>query len=188
MAAQVKKTNSDMDGVLDVDLIFSTYGGFIYAVIRSKINDDSQANDLFQDVFISLVSRPPSGDVHNMKSYLYRVITHDIADNMRRVKKYHTKLNRYAERIRYSPGDGDPQKILIRIEETNKIFDIIEKRLRHSEAHAIILRYKNHYETSKIAEIMNINIQSVSRYISVGLKKLREIVALKESYSDCTQS
>ncbi len=188
MAAQVRKTNSDINGVHDADLIFSTYGDFIYAVIRSKINNDSQASDLFQDVFISLVSRPPSGDVQNMKSYLYRVVTHDIADAMRRVKKYHTQLNRYAERLRYSPGDGDPQKILIRMEETNKIFDIIEKRLRRSEARAIILRYKNHHDTNKIAEIMNIDIQSVSRYISVGLKKLREIVALKESYSDCTQS
>ena len=188
MAARVRKTSSDVNSVNGADLIFSEYGDFIYAVIKSKINNDSQADDLFQDVFLSLISRPPSDNVQNMKSYLYRMITHDIADAIRRVKKYHTQLNRYAESLRYFPGDGNLQGILIRIEETNKIFDIIEKRLRRSEARAIILKYKNHHDASKIAEIMNIDIQSVSRYISVGLKKLRDIVALKENYSDCTQS
>ena len=188
MASPGRNANSDINGVQIAASIFSEYGDFIYAVIRSKVKNDSQADDLFQDLFLSLVSRPPSGKVQNMKSYLYKAITNDLADAMRRVQKYRAQMSRYAERLTYSTSNGDPQKALIRMEETNKMFELIEGHLKQSEARAITFRYRNHHDTGEIAKIMNVDNRSISRYISVGLKKLRKLFTLKDNYNDCSQS
>ena len=174
-----RNTNSNVNGVDVTNGIFSKYGDFIHGVIKSKVSDDSQADDLFQDFFLSLVSEPPSDEVQNMKSYLYRVITNDLTDAMRRVQKYQVQVSRYAERFIYSKPNGDPQKTLIRIEETKKMFELIEENLKQSEARAIILRYRNNYDIGEIAETMDVDKKSVSRYISTGLKKLRKLLTLK---------
>ncbi|MHC4792547.1 MAG: RNA polymerase sigma factor, partial [Planctomycetota bacterium] len=58
--------------------IFSEYGDFIRGVIRYQVGNDAQADDLFQDFFLSLVSRPVPADIQNIKKYLYRAITNDI--------------------------------------------------------------------------------------------------------------
>jgi len=174
-----RNTNSNINGVDVASVIFSEYGDFIHGVIRSKVGDDSQADDLFQDLFLSLVFRPPSGKVQNMKSYLYRIINNDFIDAMRRVKKYQIHVNRYAERLTYSTTNGDPQKALIRIEEMKKMFELIEGQLRPSEDRAVTLRYRNQHDIGEIAKMMDIDNRSVSRYISVGLKKLRKLFTLK---------
>ena len=36
--------------------VFGEYGDFIHAVIRCKVRNEAQADDLFQDFFLSLVS------------------------------------------------------------------------------------------------------------------------------------
>ncbi len=180
MTLQSRNINSEFNSVHIAVLIFSEYGDFIYAVIRSKVKNDSLADDLFQDFFLSLISRPPLDKVQNMKSYLYRAITNDFIDAMHRVEVYQSYVNRYAKNSIYSVANGNPQKVLIKIEETNKMFELIERLLKHSEARAISLRYRNNHDTKEIADIMNVDKRSVSRYISVGLKKLREFFTITD--------
>jgi DNA-directed RNA polymerase specialized sigma24 family protein len=45
---------------------------------------------------------------------------------------------------------------------------------------AILLRYRNQFEIEEVAREMSIKPRSVSRYISVGLKKIRRILNIQE--------
>ncbi len=173
------KNNNCRNNVELASRIFTEYGDFIYAVVLAQVKNRDRADDIFQDFFLSLVSKPLSGEIQDMKSYLYRAIINDFNDAIRRVKKYQAKVSRYAEHLTYFTANGDPQKALIKIEETKKMFELIEGHLRQSEARAITLRYKNHHDTREIAKIMNVDNRSVSRYISVGLKKIRKFFTLK---------
>jgi RNA polymerase sigma factor (sigma-70 family) len=67
-----------------------------------------------------------------------------------------------------------PENALIRTEEMSKMFELIEKRLPRSEAQAIVLRYRNHHTIKEVAEKMDVNSRSISRYISKGLSKIRQ--------------
>jgi RNA polymerase sigma factor (sigma-70 family) len=167
------------DGAKRVDravAVFIEYGDFVRAVIRYHVKNEAQADDLFQDFFLSLVSKPPPVDTQNMKSYLYRVICNDVVDAARRAKKYQARMERYAEYRKYSTIKDDIENTLIRTEEMNKIFKLIETRLRRSRAQAIVLRYMNHYKIQEIAERMNVNSGTARRYISVGLRKIRQFL------------
>ena len=159
--------------------IFSEYGDFIRTVIYYHVENNAQADDLFQDFFLSLVSKPIPANIQNVKGYLYKAITNDIVDAVRRVEKYKTRMNKYAERLNYSVNNNRPENAFIETEQTNKMFRLIEGWLRHSEAQAITLRYRNSYNIKEAAKKMHVNNRTISRYISAGLSKVRQFLIVK---------
>lgn len=179
MALPSTNPNDDVKGVERGSAIFSKHGDFIRGVIRYHAKNEAQADDIFQDFFLSLVSRPVPTNIQNIKSYLYRAITNDIVDGTRRIEKYQGRMHRYAERLKYSPTEDNPENALIRNEETDKIVRLIERRLRRSEAQAVILRYRNDYKIKDIAAQMGVNNRTVTGYVSTGLKKIRRFLGIR---------
>ena len=168
------------DGVNKAAEIFSEYGDFIYSVIRFQTRNDAQARDLFQDFFLSIAFKPPPSDVQNIKSYLYKAIINDIIDSVRRLDNYHAQVRRYADGFEYLPVKNKPENVLIDIEETNKMFELIRLRLPRSEAQAITLRYMHGHNIGEVAQKMRVDTRTVSRYISVGLNKIRRFLKVQE--------
>ena len=64
-------------------------------------------------------------------------------------------------------------------EETSKMFELIERRLPPNEALAVRLRYRSNCSTGEAAKQMGVKPRSVSRYVSVGLKKFRSYLEAK---------
>ncbi len=155
--------------------IFNKYEDFIRGIIRYKVGDD-YADDLFQSFFLSLVYRPPSGDVKNIKGYLYRAIMNDIVDNRRRMERYQNQMHRYAEHLNYFKAGDNPENTLIEAEEMNKMLKCIEAQLQHDEAKAVILRYRNDYKIKKIATAMGISNIAAWRYVSNGVRKIKRLL------------
>ncbi len=171
--------NDDAKGVDRATTIFAEYGDFIRAIIRYRVENEAQADDIFQDFFLSLISKPVPTGVQNIKSYLYRAITNDIVDSTRRLDNYQSRMHRYAKRLEYSPTEDNPEKALIRKEETDKIIRLIGRRLRRSEAQAVILRHRNDYGIKEIAVEMGVNTRTVSGYISAGLRKIHHFLRIR---------
>lgn len=177
---RVKKESALSGNVALAAEIFSEYGDFIRAVIRYKVKNEAWAEDLFQDFFLSLVSKPIPAGVQNVRSYLYRAITNDIADGTRRVEQYKARINKYAERLNFFINKSTPENALIEAEEIDKMFKLIEGWLRHSESQAVRLRYRKNYNIKEIAKKMHVNNRTVSRYISTGLSKIRQSLPAKQ--------
>jgi RNA polymerase sigma factor (sigma-70 family) len=156
--------------------IFSKYGDFIRGVIRSKTGDKSQVDDLFQNFFLSLVYKPPSGNISNIKGYLYKAIINDIIDNRRRIERYHNRMQGYAQYLQSTVIEDGTENILIETEEMNKMFKCIETQLPQCEAKAVILRYKKNYKIKEIAKALDINNIAAWRYISAGVRKIRRFL------------
>jgi len=180
VALPSSSTNNRANRVDVAAKVFAEYGDFIRAVIRYKVKNDAQSDDLFQDFFLSLVSKPIPAGVQNVKSYLYRAIINDIVDATRRVEKYKTRMNKYAECLNYSINKNDPENALVEVEQTDKMFKLIEGQLRHSEAQAVTLRYRNSCNIKEVAKKMHVNNRTVSRYLSAGLNKVRQFLTLKQ--------
>jgi RNA polymerase sigma factor (sigma-70 family) len=186
MAFSKTSTGCHTDSVKSAARVFAEHGDFIRAVIGCKVKNKERADDLFQDLFLSLVFKPLPLDIRNTKSYLYRVITNYIADATSRVDKYQNRLYRYAEHRKRFTTQHIPENSLIELEEMNKMVKLIEDQLPPSEAQAVVLRYRNHHSTKETAEKMNVNSRSVSRYVSVGLSKIRHFLrGQKGNYNDC---
>ena len=158
--------------------VFGKYGDFIRSVTHFHVKNEAEAEDLFQDLFLSLVAKPIPQEVQNVKAFLYKVITDSVKDTFRRVERYQSRIRRYAERnVRII--ENRPENVLMEAEETKKMFALIERHLPQKEALAVTLRYKDNCNTVEVAEKMGIKPRSVSRYVSVGLKKALHVFCEK---------
>ena len=174
-----RNTDKYGNGAELVSEIFVEYGSFIRAVIGSQVKNEAQVDDIFQDFFLSLIYKPVPKNVKNIKSYLYRAIINDIVDAARRAEKYQARIEKYSENLNYSINNADHENALVEKEQLDKMFALIKGRLPRSQSLAITLRYKEHHNIKEVAEKMGVNNRSVSRYVSVGLKKVRHFLTAK---------
>ncbi|MGB2865033.1 MAG: sigma-70 family RNA polymerase sigma factor [Sedimentisphaerales bacterium] len=159
--------------------VFLDHKDFIRKVIFFHIHDEDQADDLFQDFFLSFVSRPLPGDIQNIESYLYKAITSDIIDAIRRKENYRNSIYEYGERSNHSCCQKTPEETVLKMEETSRILDIIEKRLPRTEAQAVYLQYRDSHNAKEIAEKMGVGAATVRGYVSEGLSRIRRLLTIK---------
>ena len=114
-----KKNEIYEKNVLTASEIFAEYGNFIRTVINYHVKNEHQADDLFQDFFLSLVYRPIPDSVDNIKSYLYRAICNDIVDNQRQLERYNAQIKKYQERCNFAINNTERLLLII-----NDILDI----------------------------------------------------------------
>ncbi len=163
------QSNADL-----AEKIFEEHGDFIRTIIHFHMKNETEAEDLFQDFFLFLVSKPIPEEVQNVRGFLYRVVLDKAKDTSRRIKRYQGRIRRYAER-RKRIVENCPENIVIEVEETKKMFELIRRRLPPKEARAVTLRYRHSCDIAEVAKKMGIKPRSVSRYVSVGLMKVRQV-------------
>ncbi len=155
--------------------IFDDHGGFIRIVIRSHVRDKDLAEDLFQDFFISLISKPLPRGLQNIKGYLYRAITNDIVDATRRMMKYRAYMREYAERSSRPDSPKTPRETLQGMEQAKMVLELIEKRLSCTEAEAVSLRYLGSHEVKEIAKTMGVANATARAYVNDAIDRIRRL-------------
>ena len=161
--------------------IINKYGGLVRSIIRFHTNNDCDADDIFQDFFLSLVNKPIPLSHKNIRAYLARAAINDVFDAIRRRKNYRQHLTQYYQSSKYRKNtQGTPQSIMLQAEEIQKLFDLVKERLATRETEAVLQKYRCGLNTSEAAEEMGINTRSFDRYVCVGLKKLSESVSRKQ--------
>jgi RNA polymerase sigma factor (sigma-70 family) len=160
--------------------IYRNHSTFIRKIIGVHIKDESQAEDMFQDFFLSLVENPLPENITYIESYLYRAVINCIVDATRQTRRHQAGLHRYA---RQRPSVGTiprPEKPVINAEEAARMFHLVEMLLPENQADAVRRRYKDGCDIREVSEAMGLDTKSVSRYISAGLGKIHRILAVGE--------
>jgi len=170
--ASINEKTETLSNVERATEVFNKYGNFIRSVIRFHVKDGTRAEDLFQDLFLLLVAKPIPQDVQNVQSFLYRVISDAVKDAFRTTDRYQARLRKYAK-YNLRTIEKRPENVIMEIEETKMMFELIERRLPPPQALALTLRYKDNFDTQEVAEKMQVKPRSVSRYLSAGIEKLR---------------
>jgi RNA polymerase sigma factor (sigma-70 family) len=172
LTASVTQESEAITNVDRATKVFEENGDFIRGVIRFHVEKEAEVEDLFQDLFLFLISKPIPQEVQNVKGFLYRVISDMTKDAFRRIERYQTRIHRYAKRnVRII--ENRPENVLVEVEETKRMFELIERRLPPPEALAVTLRYRDNCNTDEVAARMGVKPRSVIRYVSAGLNKLR---------------
>lgn len=154
--------------------IFGRYGDDIQAMIRFQVQDESRIDDIFQDLFLSLVSNPVPAGVSNIKAYLYRAVTRDVIDSGRRARTYQDLPSRIVERREYVTVEQSADSTTIEVEELQKLSELIKENLPPCQADAVTLTYIDDLDAGEAAMRMGVNKRTVHRYKCVGLRKVRK--------------
>lgn len=156
--------------------VFGKYGDEILAVIRFNVDDQSKANDIFQDFFVSLVRKPIPPHVEDVRAYLYKAVTNDVIDVTRRTRNRQNNAQKYAYTCKHGIPQKNPQDIFIHAEEVERMLQLIEKNLPKREATVLLKRCGDGLSTTDTAEKLCLTKRTVSRYLSVAIKKIRQYV------------
>ncbi|MCX5643921.1 MAG: sigma-70 family RNA polymerase sigma factor [Phycisphaerae bacterium] len=167
------------DAVRAAAEVFNTHGGFIRAVIRFQAHNKSEEDDLFQEFFLALIRKPVPADVRNIKSYLYRAVVNHILDSVRMRENYRRLVRKYMEETGIPINNCLAGNVFIieDAEEKDAVVAYFARYLQEREAQAFVLRYRDNFSVGEIAAKMGVNVRTVSRYLSEGLRRLRKTLA-----------
>jgi RNA polymerase sigma factor (sigma-70 family) len=178
--AVTSQDNNALSNVQRAAVIFFEHGDFIRTVIRRKVHDESRVEDLFQDFFLSLATRPIPTDVRNIRSFIYKALINDITDRHRSFERRNNLTYNYANIYSKAINNCSVEDAIIEKEQTEKMIELLRKRATKNEAKAIALRYCDNLCVGEVADRMGINKRSVSSYISAGLRKVRQFLVLEQ--------
>jgi len=159
--------------------VFLDHKDFIREVICFHVQDEDQADDLFQDLFLSLISNPLPRDMQNIKSYLYKAITNDVIDAIHRREKYRNCIHEYAQRSSRPRSQTTPLEAVLEKEQASRVLELVKKQLPPTEAQAVYLQYRDSHNAREIAEKMGVGIATVRGYLSEGLSRIRRLLSVK---------
>jgi RNA polymerase sigma factor (sigma-70 family) len=156
--------------------IFHEYGGDIRKIIRFKVKDESLAEDLYQDLYLSLVSAKLPPKIKNMKRFLYRAITNDVISVARRTRRRNELMKLYSQDYRATElAEGGPDERMMRDERKDVVFQQLEEHLCPSEYQAVLWRFQRDGNNQEAAKDLGVKKESFIRYLCTGLKKLRKL-------------
>jgi RNA polymerase sigma factor (sigma-70 family) len=156
--------------------IFAEHGPAIRAMIRRHAGNSAEEEDVYQNLYLSLVCNPVPAPLTNTLAYLNTVIKNDIIDSARRRKSYQEMISRYAVTRRYEERENNPEEDVMREEQVQRIVAYVESSLPTHEARAVAERYGSGHNTADTARNMHVKERTVSRYLCMGLKRIREAV------------
>ncbi|MBN1456805.1 MAG: sigma-70 family RNA polymerase sigma factor [Sedimentisphaerales bacterium] len=157
--------------------LFENHGAFLRIIISLHISNEFDADDFFQELFLFLTLKPIPKNIRSIRGFLNKVVSDRVKDFYRRKGRYSRRISKYAEICRDYSTSYSPDSSVISNEESNKVFDFISRNLPPKEAQAVMLRHKYNFNNDEIAERMQINSRSASRYVSVGMSKIRAMWA-----------
>ncbi len=157
--------------------IFDEHGNFIQGVLKLNISNDV-VDDLFQDLFLDLVRKPIPDHINNVQGYLYRAIVADCCDARLKLKRYKDRLKRSSLARKDLITSSVPVDNSIVTDKTKEILNIVDNQLRPCEATAVKLKFEGDLSNTEIAQEMGIEVNSATKYIHLGLKKVRNIMSV----------
>ncbi len=159
--------------------VFGKYGDDILAVIRFNVDDQSKANDIFQDFFVSLVRKPIPPYIKDVKRYLYKAVTNDVIDFSRRSRNRRNNAQKYAYIYKHQFTQENPQDMMVHVEETERMLRLIQNHLPKHEAKVFSKRCGDGLSTADTAKALRLSKRTVSHYLSVATKRIRRIIPNK---------
>jgi RNA polymerase sigma factor (sigma-70 family) len=156
--------------------IFEEHANLIRTTISIHANNKSDIDDIFQNFFLSLVQKPVPTKIKNIRGYLSKAIKNDVLDSTFQTKNLHLRNRKYTQLRACHSELSAPDEIAIHAEDIRQLFELVENQLLPHESEAIIQKFRHGKNTCEAAEAMGIKKRSFSHCLSIGLKKLYQLV------------
>ena len=172
--SQCEQNSDDRD--LSIDTIYAEHDGFIRSVIQYAAKHHDDKDDIYQEVFVALSQKDDFAGIGNIKGYLYRLIVNKVNELIRKKISADLRLKKYVQWKAAAEEQAEMEPSLMIGDEVAKTIESIKSYLSEKESQAILLRFRDECDNEEAAQKMNVQKETFIRYISVGLKKIRDIM------------
>ena len=165
--------------------LYNRYKASVFSFILSMINDKEKANDIFQEVFITVIDNIKRYQKKNFKAWIFLIARNKVLDYIRSKKnKFETNIlsidkerddeNKYSY-LDIIKEDSDPQKELIKKLEKEKLYKAIEKLPPHYKE-IIFLKHFSGLKFKEISAILSTPLNTLLSRFTRGIEMLQRIL------------
>jgi len=147
---------------LDIEPLYQS----LYAYIRNRISNVTDAEDVTQDVFLKL-SASDLSQVNNVKSWMYAIARNSITDYYRKKKL----VTQTSENLLDESSENDQAAI----KELGSCVHSFIKQLPEDYQRIMIMSEINNIPQKEIAETLEMNYITVRSKVQRGRSKLKEL-------------
>lgn len=137
--------------------------------------DEVVVEDCIQELFLQLwQNRLQINETESVKHYLLKALRHHILQHLRTQKRLNQEEIDWDKSV---AEEMDSEALLIQQESLTLLTSTIQNQLASlptREREALYLRFYENLTILQIAEVMNVNRQSVSNFLQKALNKLRK--------------
>ena len=158
------------------DLMFERYWERLYRAALARLDDEAQAQDLVQEIFIKLWQRRHTLAIQTtLEQYLLSAVRFSVISYFRSQKVTHVRLEDALQRVELLENSIHDHAGYLELEQT------LEQAVKHMPEmlqKVYQLRSENH-SVKAIASELGLAEQTVKNYISEVLRRLRIVVSEK---------
>ncbi|WP_437370441.1 RNA polymerase sigma factor [Maribacter litoralis] len=151
-----------------LEKLYSAYWKRLYIYAFSFTEDDQVAQDLVQEIFISLWEKSETTQIKHIEAYLFRGVKYQAINYLKKQQR-RVSAEEYLETLGYKNGVKEHMDYLESRELFIKIMDKLPKRCRR----VFYLSRVQGYNNKDIALEMDISIRTVETHISNALNHFR---------------
>ncbi|MGM9802934.1 MAG: RNA polymerase sigma-70 factor [Muribaculaceae bacterium] len=158
-----------------IEQLFRQYYKALRAYAFRVVNDSDVAEDIVQDLFVSLCDKRDLLDVErNLKSYLFKSV-YNRSLNYLSSKKYteEDSLEQIVDQINVRWVQETNQHDLFLLKELQERIQQFSAKLPPQEQRVFVLSRTNGLRIPEIADEMNLSHKTVEKYLTQALSKLR---------------
>lgn len=169
-----------------LETLYNRYGLLVYRLVYRMLNNSQEAEDLTQEIFLSLQERPKynpyRGSFHNYLMMLARSRTIDKLRLKRSQKRFFRDLGKMKDII----GKPNPVSPIEKISMDERAIQV-KNALQHlstNQRQVLELSYYQGLSQSEIAERLNLLLGTVKTHSRRGLLQLRKKLKGIVNYND----
>jgi len=170
---------TDGEKVERVAEIFRVHGTTIRDIVKRHVYREIDVDDVCQEIFLSMVHSPPSRET-SLLAYFDTVAKNHVRDSHRRANTRRRVMGLHANSTTNGAVSGSSEDHADRKEQIDKVKMLIQSALPPYIARVVVERYAHQRSVPEIASILKIKKTSVSRYCSIGLRRLRRLMTTDE--------
>ncbi|HEY2782354.1 MAG TPA: sigma-70 family RNA polymerase sigma factor [Steroidobacteraceae bacterium] len=146
----------------------------LQSFFRKRTQNDSETQDLVQQVFLRLAQSRQQGEIHNPDAYIFQTAANALRDHYRHVSVRNRHLAEMAARDANS-SDLSPERIALGEEELARLVEGMHA-LPERSRDILMQRCFEGLKNRAIAELHHISTRSVEKHIAKALAALSQIL------------
>jgi len=153
--------------------IYEKYVNSLLSMAMGLLNDPHEAQDVVQDVFVSLAKSAGSFAIRgSLKAYLATSVVNRARDKMRRGRALHRRISKYAT---VSVNAGPADETLVYSERCDRLSRALAE-LPYEQREAVLLKVKQNMTLKQIAKLQGVSVSTAHGRYRYGLEKLRALL------------
>jgi RNA polymerase sigma-70 factor (family 1) len=150
--------------------IYNRYWQRLYVYALSKLDNEENAEEVIQTVFIDLWQKRNSARIENLASYLYKAVKNKCIDLIRQ----RLVRDRYEEIVLQTSDEGDPStEELLAFEELKALLKTAMESLPEKTREIFRLNRMEYLSVREVSAALSIPERTVEHHLSQALKLMR---------------